>query len=113
MKTTILRTAAFTLALATGAAGLSAAASADDSINRVNDSMVQQRQMDYLSRHGGYVLIQDQNAQAVGGRNATMVEPAPRYYAVTPSYVVAPSYVVGAPVTSGTTTYVVPSYTPY
>ncbi len=57
MKTTLLRTAAFSLALATGAAGLASTASADDSINAVNDSMVQQRQMDYLSRHGGYVLI--------------------------------------------------------
>ena len=108
--TNLVRTAAFTLALATGAVGLSAAASADDTINRVNDSMVQQRQMDYLSRHGGYLLIQDQNAQAVGGRTATMIEPAPRVYAP-----VTPSYVVEVPVTSGATTYVVPgnAYAPY
>ncbi len=105
MKTSILRTAAFTLALTTGAVGLSAAASADDSINRINDSMVQQRQMDYLSRHGGYVLIQDQNALAVGGRNATMIEPVPRVYAP-----MNPSYVVEVPATSSSTTYVVPGY---
>ncbi|TDU00688.1 hypothetical protein [Azorhizobium] len=92
MKTTLLRTAAFSLALATGAAGLASTASADDSINAVNDSMVQQRQMDYLSRHGGYVLIQDQNSMAVGGRNGTMVLPANRTYTPTNVYVVTPGY---------------------
>ncbi|WP_029005522.1 hypothetical protein [Azorhizobium doebereinerae] len=97
MSTSLLRTAAFTLALATGAAGLSAAASADDSVNQVNDSMVQQRQMDYLSRHGGYMLMQDQYSQAVGGRNSTMVVPAPRVYVpVTPTYVVTPEPSYGA-----------------
>lgn len=108
MTTSILRTAAFTLALVTGAAGLSVAASADDSINQVNDSMVRQRQMDYLSRHGGYVLIQDLNSQAVGGRNATMIEPMPRVYAPA-----SPTYVIEVPATYGATTYVVPGYAPY
>lgn len=93
MKTPLLRTAAFTLALATGVAGLSAVASADDSTNLVNDSMVQQRQMDYLQAHGGYMILQDQYAQSVGGRNSTMVLPAPRTYVVpTQTYVVAPGY---------------------
>lgn len=91
MRTTLLRTAAFTVALAAGAAGLSAAASADDSVNQVNDSMVRQRQMDYLSQHGGYMLMQDQYSQSVGGRNSTMVVPAPRVYVpATPTYVVTP-----------------------
>lgn len=95
MKTTLLRTAAFTLALATGAAGLAATASADDNVMAANDSMVQQRQMDYLSRHGGYVLLQDQNSMAVGGRNATMVLPANRAYSPTNVYVVTPEQSAG------------------
>ncbi|GGF79360.1 hypothetical protein GCM10007301_44260 [Azorhizobium oxalatiphilum] len=93
MKTNLLRTAAFTFAMATGVAGLSVAASADDSTNLVNDSMVQQRQMDYLQRHGGYMILQDQYSQSVGGRNSTMVVPAPRYVTVpAPTYVVGPTY---------------------
>ncbi|MGU3497135.1 hypothetical protein ACLBXM_24095 [Xanthobacteraceae bacterium A53D] len=92
MKTPLLRTAAFTLAMATGVAGLSMTASADDSVNQINDSMVQQRQMDYLQRHGGYMVVQDQYSQAVGGRNSTMVVPAPpRVYVPGPGYMVAPS----------------------
>ncbi len=118
MTKSILRTAAFTLALATGVAGLSVAASADDSINQVNDSMVRQRQMDYLSRHGGYVLTQDLNSQAVGGRNSTMIEPMPRVYApATPTYVIEVPAGYGAatygPTSYGPTTYVVPGNAPY
>lgn len=118
MTTSILRTAAFTLALATGVAGMSVAASADDSINQVNDSMVRQRQMDYLSRHGGYVLTQDLNSQAVGGRNSTMIQPMPRVYApASPAYVVEVPATYGSvsygSTTYGPTTYVVPGYAPY
>ncbi len=107
MKANLMRTAVFALALATGAAGLSVAASADDSINQVNDSMIRQRQMDYLSRHGGYMIIQDQNSQAVGGRNSTMVVPAPQVYVPA-----GPAYVVQTPASYGEPTYVAPGYAP-
>ncbi len=70
-------------------------AMADDSVNKVNDSVIRTQQMDYLSRNGGYVIQQDQYSEAVGGRNSTIVSPAPRVYVpVAPSsaYVVTPGY---------------------
>ena len=51
--------------------------------------------MDYLSRNGGYVIHQDQYSAGVGGRNSTIISPAPRVYVpVAPSsgYVVTPGY---------------------
>lgn len=81
------------LALAIAAsAAIPGNAMADDSVTKVNDSVIQTQQMDYLSRHGGYVIQQDQYSEAVGGRNSTIVSPAPRVYvAPAPGYVVAPS----------------------
>lgn len=84
------------LALA-AALAIPAPASADESTTRVNDSMIRVQQMDYLMRQGGYVIYQDTNSDAVGGRNATMVVPANRAYH--PGYVARPStvYVTPAP----------------
>lgn len=70
-------------------------AMADDSVTKVNDSVIQTQQMDYLSRNGGYVIQQDQYSAAVGGRNSTIISPAPRVYvpvAPSSSYMVAPGY---------------------
>lgn len=70
-------------------------AMADDSVTKVNDSVIQTQQMDYLSRNGGYVIQQDQYSAGVGGRNSTIISPAPRVYvpvAPSSSYVVAPGY---------------------
>lgn len=79
------------LAIAASAA-IPGNAMADDSTTKVNDSVIQTQQMDYLSRHGGYVIQQDQYSEAVGGRNSTIVSPAPRVYvAPAPGYVVAPA----------------------
>ncbi len=81
------------LALAIAAsAAIPGNAMADDSVTKVNDSVIQTQQMDYLSRHGGYMIQQDQYSEAVGGRNSTIVSPAPRVYvAPAPGYVVAPA----------------------
>ncbi|MEP9366499.1 hypothetical protein [Xanthobacter sp. VNH20] len=87
-------TALVALTLA-AASGMSTAARADDSINQVNDSQVQLRQMDYLRSHGGYMLLQDQQSQSVGGRNSTMIVPAPQVYV--PVYSVEPGPVMVAP----------------
>jgi hypothetical protein len=87
-------TALVALTLA-AASGMSAAARADDSVNQVNDSQIQLRQMDYLRAHGGYLLLQDQQSQSVGGRNSTMILPAPRVYV--PAYSVEPAPVMIAP----------------
>lgn len=84
------------LALATVLA-IPAPASADESETKVNDSAIRVQQMDYLTRHGGYVLYQDSYSDSVGGRNATMVAPANRAYP--PGYGARPTtvYVVPAP----------------
>lgn len=79
------------LALVAGA-GMPSAAMADDSTTKVNDSAIQTQQMDYLSRNGGYVIMQDQYSAGVGGRNSTIVQPAPRVYV--PVYPAPTTYVV-------------------
>jgi len=108
----LIATGTGVLALAMAAsAALPTAASADDTINRVNDSVIRTQQMDYLTRHGGYVILQDQYADSVGGRNATMVRPAPRQVYV-PAYV-SERPVYGAPYATHGTTYVVPETSGY
>jgi hypothetical protein len=92
-------------------AALPTSAAADETINRVNDSVIRTQQMDYLMRNGGYVLMQDTYADSVGGRNATMVRPAPRQVYV-PAYVVERP-VSGSPYMSHGTTYVVPETSGY
>ncbi len=90
------------LALIAGA-GLPSAAMADDSETKVNDSFIQTQQMDYLSRTGGYTIQQDQYSAGVGGRNSTIVSPAPQVYV--PAYSEPSAYVV----TPGTGYMVAPS----
>lgn len=84
------------LALA-AALAIPATAHADETNTRVNDSMIQVQQMDYLTRHGGYVLYQDTYSDSVGGRNATMVVPANRAYQPGYSYRPTTVYVAPAP----------------
>ena len=83
------------LALAIAAsAAMPGSAMADDTINKVNDSMIQTQQMDYLVRTGkGYMIQQDQYSAGVGGRNSTIVSPAPRVFVPAPAqtYVVTPA----------------------
>lgn len=92
---TLIATGSGLIALALAASvGVPTGAMADDSVTKVNDSVIQTQQMDFLSRNGGYVIQQDQYSAGVGGRNSTIVSPAPRVYVpVMPSsgYVVAPS----------------------
>ena len=81
------------LALAIAAsAAMPGSAMADDSVTKVNDSMIQTQQMDYLVRTGqGYMIQQDQYSAGVGGRNSTIVSPAPRVYVPAQTYVVTPA----------------------
>ncbi len=102
MSVTALRGLALAVILAAGTLGLTGASRADDSINQANDSMIQQRQMDYFGQRGGYVLIQDQTAQSVGGRSANIVAPAGQIFVTTIPVGPGPAY--AAPV------YVAPAY---
>ncbi|TCT08246.1 hypothetical protein [Aquabacter spiritensis] len=91
---TIITAGTSLVALALASVALPGLAAADDSVTQVNDSVIRTQQMDYYLRNGGYVIYQDQYSAAVGGRNSTIVQPAPRVYVpaqpYTSTYVVTP-----------------------